>query len=121
MPNFPAIQYLDAATFMEESENPSIEPAKMEGGYVITRPRFTRRPRRSFSFNFTLMNDVNKTTLFNFWNTVRGGSNAFTWTHPQTGEAINVRFSPQTTMRFKRIGFGANSFWQTETITLVEV
>lgn len=121
MANFPTVNYLDAASFAETIENPSMTPAKMEGGYVITRPRFTRRPRRTFSFVFIMMDDDNKATLENFWNTMLGGSNSFHWVHPVSGENLTVRFSDQMTMKFNRTGFGSVNIWQTDPVILVEV
>lgn len=122
MTDFPVVHYLDAATFSETQEDPAIQAAKMEGGYVLSRPRFTRRPRRMFSFNFDYMSDADKLTLQTFWNTVYGSSNMFNWTHPGTGEVINVRFdSGMQNIKYDRIGFGPTSYWKTGIVTLTEV
>lgn len=108
-------------TFAESSEDPAIAASKMEGGYVISRPRFTRRPRRTFSFMYTDMNDTDKGTLYAFWNSMFGSSNAFSWTHPSSGEVINARFDPATKLKFSRMGYGPVNRWQTDTIVLAEV
>ncbi len=122
MTAFPTnVKYLDAATFTETLENTSIAPAKMEGGYVISRPRHTRRPRRTWSFGFTMMKDADVAILQTFWDTVKGGSNSFTWVHPVSHSTITVRFSPEMTMKFNRIGAGPVNYWQTDAIILIEV
>lgn len=112
---------MDAATYSETIEDPAVSNAKMEGGYVTSRPKFTRRPRRMFAFQFVDMTDTDKATLLNFYNSMFGSSNAFTWTHPATSESINVRFDPSTKLKFSRIGFGPINVWQTDTIILAEV
>lgn len=121
MTAFPDVQYLDAATYNETSENPVITPGKMEGGYVLTRPRFTRRPRRTFAFSFEDMSDADKNTLQDFWDDMRGSSNGFTWQHPISGNTINVRFEPTMTMKFSRTGYGTNHRWKSDTIVLTEI
>lgn len=120
MTYFPDVKYLDAATFTEESENPSITPAKMEGGYVLTRPRFTRRPRRTFTFRLRHLTDDDVTTLRQFWDDMLGSSQAFVFVHPQTGDDVNVRFGDGMKLKFNRVGFGPVSKWDAD-ITLIEV
>jgi hypothetical protein len=114
------IHYLDAATFTEKFEDVALPPAEMEGGYSITRPRFTRAPRRTFTFKFVEMRDADKAILSTFWATVRGRSNIFQWTHPVSHEVINVRFG-EMSMQFSRIGFGALNLWESDTVVITEV
>lgn len=122
MTTYPSsVRVLDALTFTEGHENPAIAEAKMEGGYVLSRPRFTRRPRRTFTFAYVDMTDTDKSTLATFWDTIRGSSAAFDWTHPATAEVINCRFSADTKMKFSREGYGPTNRWRTETLSLVEV
>lgn len=122
MPTFPdTIRVLDAASFEEEYENVSVPPGEMEGGYVITRPRFTRAPRRTWSFKYVEMRDADKEALEDFWKLVKGSSSAFDWTHPITNDVINVRFGFDMKMRFKRIGFGDLNIWESDTVILMEV
>ena len=122
MTNYPTgIKYLDGLTFTQLQEDPAIAEAKMEGGYVLSRPRFTRRPRRTFSFDYVDMTDTSKTSLETFWNTVFGSANSFTWVHPITFENILVRFSKDTKMKFTRVGYGPINRWKSDTIVLTEV
>lgn len=123
MTDFPAnIRTLDAATFAQTSEDPAIQGGKMEGGYVLSRPRFTRRPRRTFAFEYVDMTDADMAALQGFWDQVRGSSNAFNWTHPATGQVINVRFdSAMGKIKFSREGYGPINRWKSDTIILTEV
>jgi hypothetical protein len=115
------INYLDATTFTSEQENVALPAAEMEGGYTITRPRFTRAARRTFSWQYREMRDADKAALESFWNQVKGSSAMFQWTHPISGEVISCRFQDGMKLKFKRIGFAHINVWDSETITIVEV
>lgn len=114
------IRLLDAATFEEEIEDVAIKSGEMEGGYQISRPRFTRAPRRTWSFRFTQMRDADKALLEGHWRAVKGRSNIFQWVHPISGATINVRYG-EMRMKFKRIGFGPLNVWESDPIVLMEV
>lgn len=114
------IRVMDAASFEQGKEDPSVQPNDTDGGYLITRPRSTRRPRRNWRFKFVEMRDRDADGLERFWDAVMGRSNAFNWTHPQTGEVINVRFG-EMKMNLRRIGFGHVNIWESDQIVLNEV
>lgn len=114
------IKYLDAATFTEEYEDVAIKPGEMEGGYTLSRPRFTRAPRRTWTFKFVEMRDADKEALANHWKAVKGRSNMFQWRHPISGEIVQVRYG-EMTMRFSRTGFGPLNVWQSDVIVLNEI
>lgn len=121
MASYPTLSKdFDASSFEEESENPVVA-SEMEGGYTITRARFTRSPRRKFTFKHVDISDADKTTLQTFWDDHKGGASAFNWTHPISGAVINVRFSPDMKLSFKRTGYGENHRWDSDTIELREV
>lgn len=121
MTDFPTnIKIFDAATFREGVEDPAIEPGEMEGGYSITRPKFTRAPRRSFSWSYVEMRDADKAALQAFWTLVRGRSAAFNWTHPVSGEVINCRFG-EMKLEFSRTGYGPLNIWKSDTIVIQEI
>lgn len=111
----------DATSFNETSENVAIASGDTEGGYIYTRPRFTRRPRRTFTFVHKNISEAERITLQNFWDANYGGSNSFNWTHPITSVVYTVRFAPDMELTFDRIGFGTNHRWNTEAIVLKEV
>jgi phage-related protein len=120
--NYPTLSKdFDATSFEESSENTVIQPANTEGGYTLTRPKFTRRPRRTFMFKHVDLTETERVSLQNFWDTHKGGSLAFNWTHPVTATVYNVRFDPQMVMKFSRTGYGTNHRYDTDTITLKEV
>lgn len=120
MPNFPTnLRIFDASSFEEAVEDPAIPPVSTDGGYELSRPRFTRRPRKTFSFKFKYMPTADKDALIEFWELVKGGSNAFNWTHPQKNTVHNVRFF-ETKLNFKKPVLG-NELWESATINLKEV
>ena len=55
--------------------------SQYEGGYVSTRSRFTRIPRR-WDVKYEWMTTVNKGTLQTFEEARGVGSESFTWTNP---------------------------------------
>lgn len=121
MVDFPTnINYLDAASFEESYEDVALPPANMEGGYQVTRPRFTRSPRRTFSWQYVEMRDADKLVLVDFWKLVKGRSNSFSWIHPVSDEVITCRFG-EMKMNFKRIGFGPLNLWESDTVVITEV
>ena len=116
----------DEKNFQDESENPAIS-SKTEGGYVITRARFTRTPRRTFAVAYSNLSTADKTLLVNFWNQLGGGSDTFWWTHPATGEIIQVRFDPSKTLQFEYARYQQNPDgtpdhrWNMQSINVMEV
>lgn len=109
MSAFPALTAkADSAKYSRTAEDPAIR-SELEGGYVYSRPRFTRTPRKSWKIGYTEMNNTDRATLEAFWDTVRGGSDSFTWTDPQTNTGYTVRF--KSPIEFKYTGFGGVHFW----------
>lgn len=90
MPIFPTLSIKPSFPIETEFENSTIR-TEFEGGYVHSRPRYTRQ-RRRWHIIYNALNDNDKTTLINFIATVKGGAEIFSWSHPLTGENINVRF-----------------------------
>ena len=110
MANFPTLtsRTEDSALYGVEHENPTIR-SELDGGYVNTRARFTRTPRRIFSSGFTDISEADRLTLETFWDTVQGGSEAFNWTSPQDGNTYSVRFVEP--LVFDYAGHGTNYRW----------
>jgi hypothetical protein len=71
----------DSKLYSVELEDPSIG-GNTDGGYVITRAKYTRKPRRKFKSGFTMMTQEDKGKLETFYELVRGGSAIFTWVDP---------------------------------------
>lgn len=93
MPSFPALSIDPSVEGWEEES--ALDPAirsETEGGYTQTRPRFTRI-RGKWSISYLYLPVADKNTLKSFErNTVRGGSDSFTWTNPADGVQYTVRF-----------------------------
>ena len=106
----------DAGKFGFEQEDAGIR-SPMEGGYVLTRPRFTRRPRRTWTTGFTDISNADKLLLEDYFNN-KGTYLSFTWDVPvpnvQGGakETVTVRFSEVPKWEYK--GFGTNARWNVE-------
>ncbi|MFW6855392.1 hypothetical protein ACODYM_29295 [Burkholderia gladioli] len=109
-PNFPLADQQDSKNYEINHENPVLA-SKMDGGYVVTRPRNMRRPRRTWTSSFTSMTDLQRQTLEAFYSQVYGGSAMFNWQNPQDGTWIVVRFTTDTTFNFKYVGMGPTSLW----------
>ncbi len=62
-----------------------------EGGYVTSRARFTRIPRK-WTVGYNWVSKANKDTLKAFEVDRRGGSGSFTWINPEDSTTYTVRF-----------------------------
>lgn len=93
----------DSQYYRVEKEDPGMKN-EMEGGYVVSRPRFTRKPRRTFYFGYTDLAESEHQKLVNFWDEVRGSSQIFEWTNQFTGEVIYVRFKNYWTEKYTGAG-----------------
>lgn len=114
---FPLATKQDAAHFGFEQEDVGIR-SEMEGGYVLTRPRHTRTPRRTWKTGFTDLSDADKTTFESFINDV-GTYQAFDYNLPVSGTLVNVRL--KTIPKYEYKGFGTNMRWNITEIVLEEV
>jgi phage-related protein len=104
--SMPYMDLQDSSKYGVEQENQALA-SSMEGGYVATRPRHTRRPRKTFSSGFTSLTETQKTALQAFFDSVYGGSVIFNWTNPTDGAVIAVRFTTDTKLAFTYSGAGA--------------
>lgn len=108
-PVFPTLsEGQDSKYFSQISDDPAIR-ASTEGGYEITRRRYTRTPRKTFTSGFTRIGSVDKATLAAFEETVGVGSVIFDWTNPDTLAVHAVRFTGP--INFKYVGHGPNKRW----------
>lgn len=91
-PAFPTTDdWQDSKKYSIEVEDPSIR-SELEGGYVASRPRHTRRPRRTWSVGYTYISPADKKLITDFYDAVHGGSNIFTWLNTEDGQTYYVRF-----------------------------
>lgn len=111
----------DASTLKIAIPNPAKEPESTDGGYMFTRPKFTRRPAKTFSFKFQDLGQADRDILEQFWDRVKGSSVAFNWRDPTNNKLHNVRFGKGMSLEFMRTGVGMNSRYETNEIQLTEV
>lgn len=123
--------------------NPAVA-TESEGGYVITRPRFTRRPRRTWTFGYTDISTSDKARIEQFYNDMLGGSMMFYWVDRHAFEGENWRrandrthiqygWAPVTEsaytylvrfvedLKFKEAGVGPHLRWDVPAIKITEV
>lgn len=115
---FPLNTLQDSSKYNEALEDVALRN-KMEGGYVYTRPKFTRNARKTFITGFTEITNEEKLTLEAFWQTVKGGSDIFTWVNPVMSTTHNVRFTKP--ISFKYAGIGNVHRWNVDGLELEEV
>ena len=99
----------DSARHTVEHADPAMR-AVTDGGYEMTRARYTRAPRKTFTTGYTSIKDADKALLEAFWQAHQGGSLAFTWTDLTTGVEETVRFTEQA-LKFNYVGRGNSHRW----------
>lgn len=104
----PSGMKMDASKFSEEAADPGMR-AETDGGWVISRARYTRRPRRTWTGAYTDITGVDKVVLDGFWDTTMGTSRGFQWTNPTDGIARDVRF--KSAPAFTYTGVGPRRLW----------
>lgn len=92
---------------------------EVDGGYVVTRPRYTRAPRKTFKTGFTDVSQSDKAAFETFFASKKGGSDSFTWTDPVTNTTYTVRFFGQP--EYTYTGRGNYYRWDITNITLEQV
>ena len=118
MSDFPPSGIIEDGKFLGVSQNDPVQSHSTDGGYKITRPRYTRLPRKVFTTGFTDLSQAQRVTLQSFYDSKRGGSDSFTWTDGTSGTEYTVRFGSE--LIFKRAMPGSDHRWNTEQITLEE-
>jgi phage-related protein len=110
MADFPTLaEGQDSSLYEVQSEDPVVR-TELEGGYVSSRPRHTRTPRKTYKTGFTRIGTADKALLDAFWTSVRGGSLQFNWTDPVTLAVIVVRFTGGP-LNYKYAGIGNVHHW----------
>lgn len=111
-PVFPALTLTrggqDSQTYKVALEDVTIK-SPIEGGYVVSRARHTRPPRKTFDVSYKSISDADRKTLEAFYGTVRGGSVVFDWTDPVDKQLWQVRFESELT--FNYTGVGTTKLW----------
>lgn len=111
------LQNRQDSSLFEESFVDEALKSPQEGGYIITRRRYTRGPLRRFKTGFSDLSNTEKDSLMTFYQT-HTTVVIFQWTHPVSAVQYDVRFENPIAPRY--IGAGAFRFWQVTDISLVE-
>jgi hypothetical protein len=117
---FPILSVAPSISGWEEGKasDPTIRSTK-EGGYVSTRPRFTRIPKK-WQMSYSQGNALplaDKLLLEAHEESVHVGANSFTWTNPMDGVTYTVRYVDGP-IKFKPLV--GNVLWEA-TISLEQV
>jgi len=104
MATYPTLSVTPTYPLKEAGEDPTLK-SEFEAGYTLTRAKFTRS-RTVFTVQYENMPNADKETLKTFCDTVKGGSDSFTWTHPSTSTSYEVRFDKRPA--FDLVGWSAD-------------
>lgn len=108
----------DSSKFSYEYEDKTIK-SDTESGYVFTRKRHTRAPRRVFKTGFTDLIDEQKQAIDDFVKEYNIGAQMFVYEDPTTSEEITVRFTK--TPKFKYKGMEGRHLWDVDDVEMREV
>ena len=108
----------DSKHFTESSADP-VKRYEVEGGYTVTRPRYTRTPRKTWTTGFTDLTTTEKNSFVSFWESKKGGSQSFTYLNPADNQTYTVRF--KGVPKIKYTGMAALRRWDITEITLEQV
>lgn len=98
----------DSSKHSETVIDPTVR-TEMEGGYVVTRARFTRAPRKEWTIGYTYISDAEKQSIETFVASVRVGSAIFNWTNPADNVTYLVRFKEPPNYSYR--GQGTYKRW----------
>lgn len=101
----------DSSQYAVEQEDPALK-SDLEGGYVVSRARHTRQPRKTFTSGFRAISNADRITLQGFYDTVRGGSVIFDWIDPVDQIVYQVRFADK--LQWKYVGIGDTKLWDVQ-------
>lgn len=112
----------DSKKFKETvKEDPTIS-FEAEGGWAMTRPRYTRKPPRLFTLGFTDMSDAEKESIAALYETSRGSANIIAgWHHPVSGLEVAVRFKKGSVPKYAYKGMNGNHRWDISDVVLEEL
>lgn len=115
------IERHDSAKFKETHLEDPAQDFQTEGGWSMTRPRYTRRPPRVFTLGFTDLSQTEKEEIEALYNATRGSSDYITdWQHPTTGLFLDVRFKKGSTPQYSYRGYGGNHRWDVTSVEIEE-
>ena len=93
MPTFPTLTITPTIRGWKESK--AVDPTlrvQTEAGYAQTRAKFTRITKKWGAIQYSGMFDSDKALISAFEETVKVGSDSFTWTNSEDNASYTVRF-----------------------------
>lgn len=111
MPTFPTLSVLPSYPLKDDAEDPTLK-SNFEAGYTLARTRFTRQ-RKLFSLVYNKLPNADKLLLEAFCDTVHGGADTFTWTHPITSVSYTVRFDKRPSFEVSEYSADVGYVWDT--------
>lgn len=113
---------IDSSKFKETHREDPVINFEAEGGWVLTRPRYTRRPPVQYTLGFTNLSDEQKQAIEQLYNDARGSAEIITgWVHPVSKQSIPVRFKKGSVPKYTYRGKGGTHRWDVADIVLEEV
>lgn len=121
MADFPtvALAGLENSKYFGVAQADPAKKQEVEGGYTVSRPRYTRLPRKTWTTGFSDLTTVEKDSFATFWDTKMGGSASFTYLNPADAATYTVRFMGQPKINY--VGMAALRRWEITGITLEQV
>jgi len=121
MADFPtvALAGLENSKYFGVAQANPAKMAEVEGGYTVSRSRYTRLPRKTWTTGFSDLTDAQKDSFADFWDAKMGGSASFTYLNPADATTYTVRFMSQP--KIKYVGMAALRRWEITDITLEQV
>lgn len=117
MADFPVANQQDQSKFATQYEEKTIS-SEVEGGAALSRPRTSRRARKTFKTGWTWISNADKALIDAFIET-HGMFLSFNYTDPTTGTVHVVRL--QAIPEFKQVGKGAVYRWNSDDVVMKEV
>ena len=111
-PVFPKMDKEQDSKFYEISLEDVALKTQLDGGYVVSRAKHTRKPRKTFQTGYSSILNADRARLEAFYAQVRGGSVVFDWTDPIDKVVHQVRFADE--MRFQYVGVGVAQLWDVQ-------
>ena len=121
MADFPTVALAgleDSKHFIEDVADPA-KRQEVDGGYTVTRPRYTRLPRKTWTTGFTDLTTAEKDSYVSFWESKKGGADSFSYLNPADAATYTVRFKQKATIKYS--GMGSLRRWEITGVMLEQV
>ena len=111
---FPTLQRKPVLSSLEETAGDPVVRSPKEGGYIQTRPRYTRVPKK-WHVRLQDMEASDKSSLKAWEIATQYGADADTWTHPD-GTSYTVRLAAPIKYTYGKSRFFSNAEFDLEEV-----